>query len=56
MFADWFVSGFSYAQNAQTFLVTYMNSYYLYSGNVRHRFGRMVWTASAAGSHSALTN
>ena len=54
-FADWFVSGnFSYAQNVQSFLVTYMNSFYVYSGNVRHAFGRIVWTASAAGSHSAI--
>ena len=56
-FAGWGVSGdFSYAQNAQTYLLTYMNSFYNYSANVRHRFGRVVWTASAAGSHSVLTN
>ena len=56
-FEDWTVSGsLSYAQNVQTFLVTYTNSFYIYSGNVRHRFGRIVWTASAAGSHSVLTN
>ncbi len=56
-FADWTVGGdLSYAQNVQTFLLTYMNSFYIYSANVRHRFGRIVWTASAAGSHSALAN
>jgi hypothetical protein len=56
-FADWTVSGdVSYAQNVQTFLLTYMNSFYVYSGNVRHRFGRIIWTASAAGSHSAIVN
>ncbi len=56
-FADWTVSGdVAYAQNVQTFLLTYMNSFYIYSGNVRHRFGRIVWTASAGGSHSALVN
>lgn len=56
-FADWTVSGdVSYAQNAQTYLLTYLNSYYNYSANVRHRFGRIVWSASAAGSHSVLTN
>jgi hypothetical protein len=49
--------GFSYAQNVQAFLVTYMNSYYTYSGNVRRRFfDRLVWSAAAAGSRSALTN
>lgn len=56
-FADWTLSGnVSYAQNVQTFLLTYMNSFYIYSGSVRHRFGRIVWTASAAASHSALSN
>ncbi len=56
-FSDWFVSGnFSYAQNVQSYLITYMNSFYIYSGNVRHRFGRYVWTATAAGSHSAIVN
>ena len=56
-FADWTVGGdFTYAQNVQTFLLTYMNAFYIYSGNVRHRFGRIVWTASAAGSHSAIVN
>ena len=54
-FSDWFVSvNGGYAQNVQSYLITYMNSYYIYSGNVRHRFGRIVWTASAAGSHSAI--
>ena len=56
-FGEWGVSGnVAYAQNVQTFLVTYMNSYYLYSGNVRHRFGRYVWTASASASHSAIVD
>ena len=56
-FADWTVGGnVSYAQNVQSFLLTYMNSFYVYSASVRHRFGRIIWTASAAASHSALTN
>jgi hypothetical protein len=56
-FSDWFVSASGgYAQNVASYLVTYMNSYYLYSGNVRHRFGRIVWTASASASHSAIVN
>ena len=56
-FGSWVVSGNAgYAQNVQSYLVTYMNSYYLYSGNVRHRFGQIVWAASAAGSHSAIVN
>ena len=54
-FGDWGVGGdVSYAQNVQTFLLTYMNSFYVYSANVRHRFGRIIWTASASGSHSAI--
>ncbi len=55
----WFFSvDFNYAQNVQTYLITYMNSFYTYSGNVRRRFfdGRLVWSASAAGSQSALNN
>ncbi len=56
-FANWTVSGsVSYAQNVQTYLLTYMNSFYIYSANVRHRFGRYVWSASAAGSHSVIDN
>jgi hypothetical protein len=56
-FSDWFVSGSAaYAQNVASYLVTYLNSYYLYSGNVRHRFGRIVWTAAAAASHSAIVD
>jgi hypothetical protein len=55
----WALSGeASYAQNVQTFLITYMSSFYSYSGNVRRRFfdGKMTWGASAAGSRSALTS
>jgi hypothetical protein len=55
----WSVSGdFSYAQNVQAYLITYMNSFYVYSGTARRRFfdGRFVWSASAAGSRSALSS
>jgi hypothetical protein len=55
---QWNVSGdFTYAQNVQAYLITYTNSFYVYTGNVRRRLwdGRMVWSASAAGSRSALT-
>jgi hypothetical protein len=45
----------SYAQNAQTLLVTYTTGYYNYSGNVRRRFRTVNWTASASGSRTALT-
>ena len=55
---QWNVSvDFTYAQNVQAYLITYTNSFYVYTGNVRRRLwnGRMVWSASAAGSRSALT-
>jgi hypothetical protein len=52
----WHVSGsFSYAQNVQTLLVTYMNSYYNYSGNIRRRWINFNVTAGAGASHTALT-
>jgi hypothetical protein len=55
-FERWVVAGsMTYAQNVQTFLITYQSSSYTYSGSVRRKFfDRVVWTASAAGSHSAL--
>jgi hypothetical protein len=55
----WLVSvDFAYSQNVQTYLITYTNSFYMYSGNVRRKFydGRFVWSATAAGSRSVLTN
>jgi hypothetical protein len=57
-FTSWVVTGnFSYAQNVQTVLITYMNSFYTYSGSIRHPlFNRLVWSASASGSRTALTN
>jgi hypothetical protein len=55
---QWNVSAdFTYAQNVQAYLITYTNSFYVYTGNVRRRLwgGRTVWSASAAGSRSALS-
>ena len=52
----WNVAGaFGYAQNVQTLLITYMNSYYNYSGNARRRFGKLNFTASGGASRTALT-
>jgi hypothetical protein len=52
----WQVSGtFGYAQNVQTLLVTYMNSYYNYSGNARKAWGKLNFSAGGAASHTALT-
>jgi len=46
---------FNYAQNVQTLLVTYSNSYYNYSGNVRRNWGRFNLSAGAGGARTALT-
>jgi len=55
-FQRWVVGGsFSYAQNVQTLLVTYMSSFYSYSGNVRRRFGRLSWSATATAGKTGLT-
>ncbi len=45
---------FSYAQNMQTLLVNYTNSFYNYSANVRRNFGKFNFSAGAGGSRSAL--
>jgi hypothetical protein len=39
---------FSYAQNVSTLLITYMTSYYSYSGNVRRRWGNSILTREQA--------
>lgn len=53
----WHVNeSFSYAQNVQTLLVTYMNSFYNYSGNVRRSWGLFSVSAGAGGARTALTN
>lgn len=46
---------FSYAQNAQTMLVTYTNSFYNYSGNLRRNWGRFNLSMGAGGARTALT-
>lgn len=52
----WQVTGaFGYAQNVQTLLVTYMNSFYNYSGNARRRWGKFNVSAGAGGARTALT-
>jgi hypothetical protein len=53
----WHVNeSFSYAQNAQTLLVTYMNSYYNYSGNINRNWGMFNLSAGAGGARTALTD
>jgi hypothetical protein len=48
-------SSFGYSQNVQTLLITYMNSFYNYSGNARKRFGRLNISAGAAAGRTALS-
>ena len=52
----WETSGsFSYAQNVQSFLITYTTSYYNYNARLHRRFGRgWVWIAAFNGSHSGI--
>jgi hypothetical protein len=52
----WHITGsFGYAQNAQTLLVTYMNSFYNFSGNVRRNWGPFNMSLGAGGARTALT-
>ena len=46
---------FSYAQNAQTLLVTYMNSFYNFSGNARRAWGKFNMSMGGGGARTALT-
>ncbi len=53
----WGLSGnFSYAQNVQTYLVSYTQSYYNYSGNLHRNLGKgLQWTLAANGSHTGFS-
>ena len=52
----WHITGsFGYAQNAQTLLVTYMNSVFNYSGSVRRNWGRFNLGVGASSSRTGLT-
>ncbi|MGB6688196.1 MAG: hypothetical protein WBE76_10175 [Terracidiphilus sp.] len=52
----WHLTGaFGYAQNAQTLLVTYMNSFYYYSGSARRRWGKFNMSMGGGGGRTALT-
>jgi hypothetical protein len=55
-FDGWHVTGsFGYAQNAQTLVVTYLNSFYNFSGNIRRNWGHFNVSAGAGGARTALT-
>jgi hypothetical protein len=55
-FDGWLANGsFSYSQNVQTLLITYMSSMYNYSGNISRRFGQFGWSAGAGVAKTGLT-
>jgi hypothetical protein len=55
-FNGWTAGGFfSYSQNVETLLITYMSSMYSYGGNIRRAFGRFGWNAGASVSKTGLT-
>lgn len=55
---SWTASGnFNYAQNAQTILVEYTNSYWAYSASLRKRVRvDMSWSLTAGGSHTGIVS
>jgi hypothetical protein len=54
--AGWHTNGtFGYAQNVETLVVTYMNSYYNYNFNTRRNWGKFNIDLGAGGGRTALT-
>jgi hypothetical protein len=51
-----FAGSFAYSQNAETLLVTYLNSFYRFSGNAHRRWGQFSVSMGAAGGRTALTS
>jgi hypothetical protein len=52
----WHTNGsFSYSQNVQTLLVSYMNSFYNYSFNARRHWGRLNVSAGGGAGRTGLT-
>jgi hypothetical protein len=53
---DWVLNGsVNYAQNVQTQIITYMSSFYNYSGNIRRRWGKFSWSAGGGAGRTGLT-
>lgn len=53
----WHVNAsFGYAQNVQTLLVTYMNSYFNYSGNLQRNWGRFNVGGGASEARTGITD
>jgi hypothetical protein len=54
-FDRWRFSGnFSYSQNQQTLLISYLTSFYTYGASVFRPFWKLRWTGAFAGTHSGL--
>ena len=51
-----FTGAFGYAQNVQTLLITYMSSFYNYSGNLHRNWGLFNFGLGAGGGRTALTD
>ena len=49
-------ASFAYSQNVETLLVTYMNSFYRFSGNAHRRLGLLSLSMGAGGGRTALTS
>ena len=55
-FDGWAAGGyFSYSQNVETLLITYMSSMYSYGGTIRRAWGGFGWNAGASVSKTGLT-
>jgi hypothetical protein len=55
-YRGWRATGsFGYAQNVQTLLITYTNSFYNFSGNLRRNWGQFNMSMGAGGARTALT-
>jgi len=55
-FGAWSVSGsFGYSENVESLLIAYSTSGYSYSGSANRRIHRLIWTVSANGARSLLT-
>jgi hypothetical protein len=49
-------ASFAYSENAETLLVTYLNSFYRFSGNAHRRWGIFSISMGAGGGRTALTS
>jgi hypothetical protein len=49
-----FTGNFSYSQNQQTLLISYLSSFYSYGASVLRPIWRLRWTGAFAGSHSGI--